>query len=183
MSDLSDAQLAMLRKQLERWRDNPTVIGAAGLGVNFGVVMDEVEALRADLAKAQAESEAAAKRWDEENASLAAQLVKAQARCAELEAALRANVAKLELYADPSCCRGSGPLHEDACVVGVALVAGQKALASDGTSALAAVRLAQRLVKMVTPPKERPADLGLNRREKLALEVEKALTEAFGSGE
>jgi hypothetical protein len=56
-------------------------------------------------------------------------------------------------------------------------------LASDGTSALAAVRLAQRLAKMVTPPKERPADLGLNRREKLALEVEAALTEAFGSGE
>jgi hypothetical protein len=36
---------------------------------------------------------------------------------------------------------------------------------------------------MVTPPKERPADLGLNRREKLALEVEAALTDAFGSGE
>ena len=44
----------------------------------------QIDTLRADLAKAQAESEAAAKRWDEENASLAAQLAKAQARCAEL---------------------------------------------------------------------------------------------------
>lgn len=123
--------------------------------------------LRADLAKAQAESEAAAKRWDEENASLAAQLVKAQARCAELEAAL--------------CLAKDG--WNDGGPRGDAIEVYNRALASDCTSALAAVRLAQRLVKMVTPPKERPADLGLNRREKLALEVEKALAEAFGSGE
>jgi len=49
----------------------------------------QLDQCRADLAKAQAESEAAAKRWDEENASLAAQLAKAQARCAELEAVVR----------------------------------------------------------------------------------------------
>ena len=125
----------------------------------------EIDTLRADLAKAQAESEAAAKRWDEENASLAAQLVKAQARCAELEGALTGYLTSED----------EDRIEEHSAM--------ERALASDGTSALAAVRLAQRLVKMVTPPKERPADLGLNRREKLALEVEKALTEAFGGGE
>lgn len=136
----------------------------------------QIDTLRADLAKAQAESEAAAKRWDEENASLAAQLAKAQTRCAELERQL-SDVLRLENCINCICGRGKSRLP--------AFVRSEAsaALASDGTSALAAVRLAQRLVKMVTPPKERPADLGLNRREKLALEVEKALTEAFGGGE
>lgn len=99
--------------------------------------LDPIEALRADLAKAQAQ-------------------------CAELGSCLEDLVER-----------------DRPDIFGRAIAA----LASDGTSALAAVRLMQRLVKMVTPPKERPADLGLNRREKLALEVEKALAEAFGSGE
>ena len=138
----------------------------------------QIDTLRADLAKAQAESEAAAKRWDEENASLAAQLAKAQARCADLKAALTQLYDSHQILDDMHSNdmlrrETTSPAEEKAWA----------AITSDGTSALAAVRLAQRLVKMVTPPKERPADLGLNRREKLALEVEKALTEAFGGGE
>lgn len=134
----------------------------------------QIDTLRADLAKAQAESEAAAKRWDEENASLAAQLAKAQARCAELARAIDLLLPHAEALDKE---------HEEMPGTLGWVLQAREALASDGTSALAAVRMAQRLVKMVTPPKERPADLGLNRREKLALEVEKALTEAFGSGE
>lgn len=139
----------------------------------------QIDTLRADLAKAQAESEAAAKRWDEENASLAAQLAKAQARCAELEREARNLYDFARGVVDGDVLRRNHQHNfwleqRDRLKV---------VLASDGTSALAAVRLAQRLVKMVTPPRGRPANLGLNRREKLALEVEAALTEAFGSGE
>ena len=168
MSDLSDAQLAMLRKQLERWRDNPTVIGAAGLGVNFGVVMDEVEALRADLAKAQAESEAAAKRWDEENASLAAQIAKAQARCAELEAAVRRadchRTACIRIDNRDPECSVHGPL------------------ASDDTSALAAVRLAQRALRAADVAVYPATDRG-NAALRDHNEALKALAQAFGEGE
>ena len=116
--------------------------------------------LRADLAKAQAESEAAAKRWDEENASLAAQLAKAQARCAELEAAVRRadchRTACIRIDNRDPECSVHGPL------------------ASDDTSALAAVRLAQRLTRLLCR--------GGNLYD-LPEQVEKALTEAFGGGE
>jgi hypothetical protein len=104
---------------------------------------------------------------------LRADLAKAQARCAELEAALQ--------YAHGELAGGKSEYDVGRWMTATDMAA--RALASDGTKALAAVRLAQRLAKMVTPPKERPADLGLNRREKLALEVEAALTDAFGSGE
>ncbi len=87
-------------------------------------------------------------------------LAKAQARVAELEAALRAtwsdaNDAKAALEADTQS---------------------QRALASDGTSALAAVRLAQRLVQRVRT--------GIVVEDLYALteEVGAALDKAFGSG-
>lgn len=60
----------------------------------------QIDTLRADLAKAQAESEAAAKRWDEENASLAAQLARTQARCAELARAIDLLLPHAEAWAD-----------------------------------------------------------------------------------
>lgn len=113
----------------------------------------QLDTLRADLAKAQAESEAAAKRWDEENASLAAQLAKAQARCAELEAVVR------EIQHNCDC--GDGCANCERC---------EAALASGGTSALAAVRLAQRALTGEAGPLERSVAL-------------KALDEAFGSRE
>jgi hypothetical protein len=122
--------------------------------------------------------------WHEEQdagKALRADLAKAQARCAELEAV---------------CCDLDEAIHSEPTMSGhlrglhISPVRGEPALrrlklllSAVPSPALAAVRLAQRLAKMVTPPKERPADLGLNRREKLALEVEAALTEAFGSRE
>jgi hypothetical protein len=89
-------------------------------------------------------------------------LAKAQARCAELEAALAVfyrHIAPWEM------------LMKAATASGVALPPNlYQHLASDGTKALAAVRLAQRALR------EHP-DLGDH---KVAL---KALAEAFGSGE
>ena len=132
-----------------------------------------VKAWRADLARVERERD-----------TLRADLAKARARCAELAAALTSIRYQLQGTHDAVCVPtwtnyGRHEPNADCCL----LEPIDAALASDGTSALAAVRLMQRLAKMVTPPKERPADLGLNRREKLALEVEAALTEAFGSGE
>jgi hypothetical protein len=118
--------LGILRS-FEPRADNPRILVTHALQATRDAAMEEFDALRADIAKAQAESEAAAKRWDEENASLAAQLAKAQARCAELEAVVR------EIQHNCDC--GDGCANCERC---------EAALASDGTSALAAVRLAQR---------------------------------------
>ena len=128
-------------------------------------VREDLPRLRADLAKAQAESEAAAKRWDEENASLAAQLAKSQARCAELEAALLR-------YGQ----------HRDACeskLTGLCDcgLAGMK-YATPG-KALAAVRLAQRLVRHCAEP----GLVGFAEWRALVKETQEALDAAFGSGE
>lgn len=130
----------------------------------------QIDTLRADLAKAQAESEAAAKRWDEENASLAAQLVKAQARCAELEREARNLYDFARGVVDGDVLRRNHQHNfwleqRDRLKV---------VLASDGTSALAAVRLAQRLTRLLCR--------GGNLYD-LPEQVEKALDEAFGSGE
>jgi hypothetical protein len=95
-----------------------------------------------------------------ERDALRADLAKAQARCAELEAALR--------YAHGELADGKSGY--DAARWMTATDKAARALASDGTSALAAVRLAQRALR------EHP-DLGDH---KVAL---KALAEAFGSGE
>lgn len=135
----------------------------------------QIDTLRADLAKAQAESEAAAKRWDEENASLAAQLAKAQARCAEMAAALTSIRDQLQGTHDAVCvptwtAYGRHEPNADCDLVDVA----SAALASDGTSALAAVRLAQRLTRLLCR--------GGNLYD-LPEQVEAALAEAFGGGE
>ena len=135
----------------------------------------QIDTLRADLAKAQAESEAAAKRWDEENASLAAQIAKAQARCAELEAfAERVNGYLLRRYPHDHDCGVKFASSCDCDSNRERVVLLEVLPERDGNSALAAVRLAQRLTRLL----RRGGNLY-----DLPEQVEKALTEAFGSGE
>lgn len=109
---------------------------------------------------------------EHENDALRADLAKAQTRCAELERQL-SDVLRLENCINCICGRGKSRLP--------AFVRSEAsaALASDGTSALAAVRLAQRtLRKEAGAP---CAQRGACAHEDCA--AAHALTEAFGSGE
>lgn len=91
-------------------------------------------------------------------------LAKAQARCAELEVVLTKFM---------RMGRDDGPTGPEC------RQAADRALASDGTSALAACRLAQRLVRHCAEP----GLVGFAEWRALVKETQEALAEAFGSGE
>ena len=117
--------------------------------------------------------------------ALRADLAKAQARCAELESVVKDARATLQATHDAVCVPtwtkyGRHEPNADCHLIGVATTA----LASDGSSALAAVRLAQRALDEVTGGAAIYGDGRLKddmRAEILA--AEEALREAFGEGE
>ena len=131
------------------------------------ITPEQPEATEARTKEANAGASGMAADWNELKA-LRADLAKAQARCAELESALRSRGMDSMPGWYCSLCdnyEGSTPnrQHRPSCP-----------LASDGTSALAAVRLAQRALR---DHSEDPTE-GCNGCEALM-----ALAEAFGGGE